>query len=88
LVRVPINTRVAASESAVFERFVPPAAMLLRVSAMVTQCGIGSVIRALTHALPLVCPHLAPISVTMWRVGAGRGIRGSIELLAVILQAA
>ena len=37
------------------EPFVPHAAVLPYVSAMVTQCGIGSVTKALAHGVPLVC---------------------------------
>jgi UDP:flavonoid glycosyltransferase YjiC (YdhE family) len=44
-----------APENVVLERFVPHAAVLPQVSAMITQCGIGSVSKALNHGVPLVC---------------------------------
>jgi UDP:flavonoid glycosyltransferase YjiC (YdhE family) len=59
------------------ERFVPHAAVLPQVSAMVTQCGIGSVMKALVHGVPLVCmPLLGDQPDNAARVVAhGAGVR-------------
>jgi UDP:flavonoid glycosyltransferase YjiC (YdhE family) len=38
-----------------FETFVPHGAVLPHVDAMVTQCGLGTVMKALAHGVPLVC---------------------------------
>jgi len=38
-----------------FETFIPHGAVLPHVDAMVTQCGLGTVMKALTHGVPLVC---------------------------------
>ena len=37
------------------ETFVPHAAILPHVSAMVSQCGLGTTMKALAHGIPLVC---------------------------------
>lgn len=44
-----------APPNAVLETFVPHAAVLPLVTALVTQCGFGTVAQALAHGLPLVC---------------------------------
>lgn len=41
------------------ETFVPHAAILPYVDAMVTQCGLGTVMKALGHGVPLICMPLA-----------------------------
>jgi UDP:flavonoid glycosyltransferase YjiC (YdhE family) len=37
------------------ETFVPHTAVLPHVDAMVTQCGLGTLMKALAHGVPLVC---------------------------------
>jgi len=37
------------------EAFVPHSAVLPHVTAMVTQCGLGTLMKALVHGVPLVC---------------------------------
>lgn len=37
------------------EEFVPHSAVLPHASAMVTQCGLGTLMKALAHGVPLVC---------------------------------
>jgi len=37
------------------EAFVPHSAVLPHVAAMVTQCGLGTLMKALAHGVPLVC---------------------------------
>ena len=44
-----------APPNAVVETFVPHSAVLPDVAAMVTQCGLGSLTKALIHGVPLVC---------------------------------
>jgi len=44
-----------APPNAVLETFVPHSAVLPHVAAMVTQCGLGSLTKALMHGVPLVC---------------------------------
>jgi MGT family glycosyltransferase len=38
-----------------FETFVPHSAVLPHATAMVTQCGLGTLMKALAHGVPLVC---------------------------------
>src|SRR4051794_27645236 len=45
--RKPPNARL--------ERFIPHSAVLPLAAAMVTQCGLGTVSKALLHGVPLVC---------------------------------
>jgi len=44
--------------NAIFEAFVPHSAVLPHVAAMVTQCGLGTLSKALMHGVPLVCMPL------------------------------
>ena len=44
-----------APSNVVLEQFISHAAVLPHVDAMVTQCGLGSVMKALAHSVPLVC---------------------------------
>jgi MGT family glycosyltransferase len=39
----------------ILETFVPHTAVLPHVDAMVTQCGLGTLMKALAHGVPLVC---------------------------------
>jgi UDP:flavonoid glycosyltransferase YjiC (YdhE family) len=59
------------------ETFVPHAAVLPQASAMVTQCGLGTLMKALAHGVPLVCiPLLGDQPDNAARVVArGAGIR-------------
>ena len=50
--------RFAPPPNARLERFVPHAAVLPGAAAIVTQCGIGTVTKALLHGVPLVCVPL------------------------------
>jgi UDP:flavonoid glycosyltransferase YjiC (YdhE family) len=45
--KAPSNVRL--------EAFVPHSAVLSRAKAMVTQCGLGTLMKALAHGVPLVC---------------------------------
>ena len=47
--------RFAATPDVVVAPFVPHAAVLPRAAALVTQCGLGTVTKALAHGVPLVC---------------------------------
>ncbi len=49
--KAPSNVRL--------EAFVPHSAVLPHVKAMVTQCGLGTLTKALAHGVPLVCIPLA-----------------------------
>jgi UDP:flavonoid glycosyltransferase YjiC (YdhE family) len=44
-----------APPNAVFENFVPHSAVLPHVAAAITQCGLGTLTKALRHGVPLVC---------------------------------
>ena len=44
-----------APENVVIEQFVAHSAVLPQTSAMISQCGVGGVIKALSHGVPLVC---------------------------------
>ena len=44
-----------APPNVIIEQFVPHAAVLPQAAAMITQCGIGGVIKALRIGVPLVC---------------------------------
>ena len=45
----------SAPANAAVESFVPHSAVLPHVSAMITQCGLGSLTKALLHGIPLLC---------------------------------
>jgi UDP:flavonoid glycosyltransferase YjiC (YdhE family) len=45
----------AAPPNARLEAFVPHAAVLPHAAALVTQCGLGTVMKGLAHGVPLVC---------------------------------
>jgi UDP:flavonoid glycosyltransferase YjiC (YdhE family) len=67
--RAPANVQI--------ETFVPHAAVLPEVAAMVTQCGLSSVMKALAYGVPLVCvPLIADQPDNAARVVAhGAGVR-------------
>jgi UDP:flavonoid glycosyltransferase YjiC (YdhE family) len=52
-------TLFTAPLNVVLEPFVPHAAVLPHVAAMVTQCGTGTLAKALAHGVPLICIPLA-----------------------------
>jgi MGT family glycosyltransferase len=66
-----------APPNAKLEVFVPHAAVLPGVAAVVTQCGLSTVTKALAHGLPLVCiPLVSDQPDNAARiVAAGAGIR-------------
>jgi MGT family glycosyltransferase len=66
-----------APPNAILETFIPHAAVLPRAAALVTQCGLSSVSKALAHGVPLVCiPLVADQPDNAARVvAAGAGIR-------------
>jgi len=47
-----------APPNVTFRTFVPHASVLPHVTAMVTQCGMGALMKALAHGIPLVCVPL------------------------------
>ena len=49
------SSRFTVPSNVVLEKFISHAAVLPHVDAMVTQCGLGSVMKALAHSVPLVC---------------------------------
>jgi MGT family glycosyltransferase len=59
------------------EAFVPHTAVLPQAAALVTQCGLGTVTKALTHGVPMVCiPLVGDQPDNAVRVAArGAGIR-------------
>jgi MGT family glycosyltransferase len=80
---VPPNVRL--------ERFIPHSAVLPHVAAVVTQCGLGTLTKALVHGLPLLCiPMVGDQFENAARVVAcGAGIRlrrqsSSPQILAAI----
>jgi MGT family glycosyltransferase len=46
---------LVAAENAVVARFLAHGELLPRATAMVTHCGLGTVLNSLAHAVPLVC---------------------------------
>ena len=57
---VTLGPALAASQftappNVILETFIPHTAVLPHVEAMVTQCGLGPVMKALAHGVPLVC---------------------------------
>jgi UDP:flavonoid glycosyltransferase YjiC (YdhE family) len=57
---VTLGPSLAASQftpppNVTLETFISHAAVLPHVDAMVTQCGLGALMKALTHGVPLVC---------------------------------
>ena len=72
-----VPTQFEAPPNVVLETFVPHAAVLPQVAAMITQCGLGSMMKALAHGVPLVCiPLLGDQPDNAARVVArGAGVR-------------
>ena len=80
----------AAAPNIVFEPFVPHSTVLPHVSAMVTQCGLGTLTKALMHGVPLVCiPLVGDQPDNAARIVAhGAGVRLSGEASAAEIQVA
>ena len=66
-----------ASANVRLERFIPHSAVLPHVAAMVTQCGLGTLVKGLLHGVPLLCiPMVGDQPENAARVVArGAGIR-------------
>jgi MGT family glycosyltransferase len=73
--QAPRNVRI--------ERFIPHSAVLPHVAVMVTQCGLGSVAKALAHGVPLLCiPLVGDQPENAARVvarGAGLRLRSDVR---------
>jgi UDP:flavonoid glycosyltransferase YjiC (YdhE family) len=72
------------------ERFVPHSAVLPHAAAMVSQCGLGTVSKALNHGVPLVCvPLVGDQPANAARVAArGAGLRLPADASAESIAAA
>jgi UDP:flavonoid glycosyltransferase YjiC (YdhE family) len=66
----------AAPDNVVFEKFVPHSAVLPHASAIVSQCGLSTLAKALRHGVPLLClPLIADQPDNAARIAAkGAGI--------------
>jgi MGT family glycosyltransferase len=66
-----------APPNARLEAFVPHGAVLSHAAALVTQCGLGTIAKALTHGIPMVCiPLVADQADNAVRIAQrGAGIR-------------
>jgi MGT family glycosyltransferase len=49
------QSQFAAPPNVLLERFVPHSAVLPHADLLVTQCGIGTLTKALIHGVPLIC---------------------------------
>jgi MGT family glycosyltransferase len=78
----PVNVRL--------ERFVPHGAVLPLTAAMITQCGLGTVSKALSHGVPMVCiPMLGDQPENAARVTVrGAGLRLSADTAPCRIAAA
>jgi UDP:flavonoid glycosyltransferase YjiC (YdhE family) len=83
---VTLGPSLAASQftpppNVTLETFLSHAAVLPHVDAMVTQCGLGTLMKALTHGVPLVCiPLVGDQPDNAARVTArGAGLRVSAD---------
>jgi MGT family glycosyltransferase len=92
---VTLGPSLAASQftpppNVTLETFIPHAAVLPHVDAMVTQCGLGTLMKALTHGVPLVCiPLVGDQPDNAARVTArGAGLRVSAEAPPARIRAA
>lgn len=72
------------------ERYVPHSAVLPYAAAMVTQCGLGTLAKALTHGVPLLCiPLVGDQPENASRVVArGAGIRIGKQFSSAQIRAA
>ena len=78
------------ASNTVLERFVPHSAILPRVSAMITQCGLGGLTKALIQGVPIVCmPLVGDQPDNAARVTArGAGIRLPVNASAKDIRGA
>lgn len=83
---VTLGPALAASQftpppNVILETFVSHTAVLPHVDAMVTQCGLGTLMKALVHGVPLVCiPLVGDQPDNAARVVArGAGLRVSVD---------
>jgi UDP:flavonoid glycosyltransferase YjiC (YdhE family) len=69
--------RFTAPPNVMLERFVPHGSVLPRATAMITQCGLGTVMKALAHGVALVCiPLVGDQAENAARIEAlGAGVR-------------
>ncbi len=81
-VLVTLGPALAASQftpspNVVLETFVPHGSVLPRAAVIVTQCGLGTVMKALAHGVPLVCiPLVGDQADNAARIEAlGAGVR-------------
>jgi UDP:flavonoid glycosyltransferase YjiC (YdhE family) len=79
---VTLGSALAASRftpppNVVLETFVPHGSVLPRAAAIVTQCGLGTVMKALAHGVPMVCiPLVGDQADNAARIEAlGAGVR-------------
>jgi UDP:flavonoid glycosyltransferase YjiC (YdhE family) len=77
-------------ENTIFESFLPHSAVLPHVAAVVSQCGLGTLMKTLRHGVPVVClPVLGDQPDNAARVEAsGAGIRLSRDASADEIGAA
>ena len=70
-------SRFAPPGNVVLESFVPHRSVLPHAAAIVSQCGLGTVMKALAHGVPLVClPLVGDQPENAARVqGLGAGVR-------------
>jgi UDP:flavonoid glycosyltransferase YjiC (YdhE family) len=75
--------RFTAPPNVMLERFVPHASVLPRAAAIITQCGLGTVMKALAHGVPLVCIPLvgdqADNAARIEALGAGVRLRSDAD---------
>ena len=68
-------SRFAPPDNVMLETFVPHRSVLPHAAAMVSQCGLGTVMKALAHGVPLVCIPLVgdqpENAARVQRLGAG-----------------
>ena len=79
-----------SSGNTVFESFVPHSAVLPHVSAVVTQCGLGTLTKTLRQGVPVICiPLLGDQPDNAARVEAkGAGIRLSPDATVTAIRSA
>lgn len=80
----------ARPANAVFESFVPHSAVLPYASAVISQCGLGTLTKTLRHGLPMVCiPLLGDQPDNAARIVArGAGVRLAPDASADAIRAA
>ena len=83
-------SRFAAPANVTLETFVPHRAVLPHAAAIVSQCGLGTVMKALAHGVPLVCiPLVGDQPENAARVQAlGAGVRLASDARAARIREA